>query len=84
MKPVPPILKEFIDRVLTENPKFFKYIELLSYFVALVAFVPDILIFLDVPVPAFLETLHDKAIKVGAITAALMARLPNKTNEPKA
>lgn len=84
MKQVPPILKEFIDRVLTENPKFFKYIELVSYLVALIAFLPDVLSFLEVPIPSFLETLHDKAIKVGAITAALMARLPNKTNEPKA
>ena len=74
---VPPVLIEFLKRIASDNPKFFKWVQVVSAIVAIVAFVPDVLGFLEIPAPSWLEILHDKAIKVGALTAILVAQLPN-------
>ena len=78
---IPPVLIELLQRLLSENPKFFKWIQLVSGIVAIVAFVPDVLTFLDITHPSWLEVLNDKAVKVGALTAILMAQLPNPSNK---
>ena len=74
---IPPVLIELLQRLLSENPKFFKWIQLVSGIVAVIAFVPDVFAFLEIPSPSWLEVLHSSAIKVGALTAILMAQLPN-------
>ena len=74
---IPPFIIELIQRALSSNPKFFKWIQIVSGIVAVIAFVPDVFAFLEIPSPSWLAVLNDKAIKVGALTAILMAQLPN-------
>lgn len=78
---IPPVIIEFLQRVLSDNPKFFKWVQVVSAIVAIVAFVPDVLGFLEIPTPSWLEILHDKAIKVGALTAIIVAQLPNPSDK---
>ena len=74
---IPPVLIELLQRLLSENPKFFKWLQLVSALVAIIAFVPDLLSFLEITSPSWLSVLNDKAVKVGALTAIFMAQLPN-------
>ena len=74
---IPPVLIELLQRLLSENPKFFKWIQAVSAVVAIVAFIPDVFAFLEIPAPSWLEVLHSSSIKVGALTAVIMAQLPN-------
>ena len=78
---IPPVLLEFMQRIASDNPKFFKWVQVVSAIVAVIAFVPDALGFLEIPVPSWLDILHDKAIKVGALTAILVAQLPNPNDK---
>ena len=75
---IPPFIIELIQRVATNNPKFFKVIQVISAAVAVVSFIPDLLVYLDIASPSWLELLHDKAVKIGALTAVVMAQLPNE------
>lgn len=81
---MPPVVAEFIQRLLTEKPEFFKWIQAISGVIATIAFLPDLLSYLEIPVPNWLDILHDKAIKIGALTAIIMAQLPNKSANDKA
>jgi hypothetical protein len=78
---VPTFLTELLRRFATKNPTFFKWIQTISGAVAIVAFLPDLFAYLDITSPSWLEVLHTKAVKVGALTAILMAQLPNE--QPK-
>lgn len=78
---IPPVLIELLQRLLSENPKFFKWIQAVSAIVAVIAFIPDVFAFLEIPSPSWLEFLHSSAVKVGALTAILMAQLPNPSNK---
>ena len=78
---IPPVLLEFAKRIASDNPKFFKWVQIVSAIVAVIAFVPDVLVFLEIPAPSWLSLLHDKAIKVGALTAILVAQLPNPNDK---
>ena len=78
---IPPVLIELLQRLLSENPKFFKWIQAVSAVVAVVAFIPDLFAFLEIPAPSWLEVLHSSSIKVGALTAVIMAQLPNPSNK---
>ena len=80
---IPPVLIELLQRLLSENPKFFKWIQAVSAVVAVVAFIPDLFTFLDIPHPSWIEVLNDKAVKVGALTAVIMAQLPNPSVKQK-
>lgn len=75
---IPPFITELVQRFATNNPKFFKIIQAISGTVAIVAFIPDLLSYLDIPSPLWLGILHDKAIKIGALTAIILAQLPNE------
>lgn len=78
---IPPVLLEFVKRIASDNPKFFKWVQVVSAIVAVISFVPDVLGFLEIPAPSWLDILHDKAIKVGALTAILVAQLPNPNDK---
>ena len=78
---VPPVVIELFKRIATDNPTFFKWIQFVSAVIGIVAFVPDVLQFLDITSPSWLEVLHSKAVKIGALTAIIMAQLPNE--QPK-
>lgn len=74
---IPPFIIELVQRFATNNPKFFKVIQVISALVAVVAFIPDLLAYLDITSPSWLEVAHDKAVKIGALTAIILAQLPN-------
>lgn len=78
---IPPVIIEFLQRVLSDNPKFFKWVQVVSAIVAVIAFMPDLFGFLEIPAPSWLSVLHDKAIKAGALTAILVAQLPNPNDK---
>lgn len=78
---VPPVLIELLQRVASDNPKFFKWIQVVSAIVAVIAFVPDLFLFLDINTPEWLSVLNDKAVKVGALTAVIVAQLPNPNDK---
>lgn len=80
---VPQFLTELLQRFATNNPTFFKWVQTISGAVAIVAFIPDLLAYLDIASPSWLEVLHSKAVKIGALTAIIMAQLPN-ANDKKA
>jgi hypothetical protein len=74
---VPPVVIELFKRIASDNPKFFKWIQVISAVVAVVAFIPDLLAFLDIAAPSWLDVLHDKTVKVGALISIFIAQLPN-------
>jgi len=78
---VPPVVIELFKRIATDNPTFFKWVQFVSAVIGIIAFVPDVLAFLDIASPSWLEVLHTKAVKVGALIAIFVAQLPN--NQPK-
>lgn len=78
---VPPVIIELFKRIATDNPTFFKWVQFVSAVIGIVAFIPDVLAFLDITSPSWLEVLHSKAVKVGALTAILMAQLPNPNDK---
>lgn len=78
---VPPFLVELVQRFATNNPKFFKVIQAVSAIIAVIAFIPDLLSYLDISSPKWLSVLNDKATKIGALTAIVLAQLPNE--QPK-
>lgn len=78
---VPPVVIELFKRIASDNPKFFKWVQVISAIVAVVAFIPDLLAFLDIAAPSWLDVLHDKTVKVGALTAILVAQLPNPNDK---
>ena len=75
---VPPVVIELFKRIASDNPKFFKWIQTISGAVAIVAFIPDLLAYLEIASPEWLGLLNDKAVKIGALTAIIMAQLPNE------
>jgi len=74
---VPPVVIELFKRIASDNPKFFKWIQVISAVVAVVAFIPDLLAFLEIAAPSWLDVLHDKTVKVGALISIFIAQLPN-------
>ena len=74
---VPPVVIELFKRIASDNPTFFKWIQTISAVVAVVAFIPDLLAFLDIAAPSWLDVLHDKTVKVGALISIFIAQLPN-------
>ena len=75
---VPQFLVELLQRFATKNPSFFKWIQTISGAVAIVAFIPDLLAYLEIASPEWLGLLNDKAVKIVALTAIIMAQLPNE------
>ena len=74
---VPPVVIELFKRIASDNPKFFKWVQVISAVVAVVAFIPDLLAFLEIAAPSWLDVLHDKTVKVGALISIFIAQLPN-------
>lgn len=74
---VPPVVIELFKRIASDNPKFFKWVQFVSAVIGIIAFIPDLLAFLDIASPSWLEVLHTKAVKVGALISIFIAQLPN-------
>jgi hypothetical protein len=63
------------------NPKFFKVIQTISAAVAIVAFIPDLAAYLEIGLPEWVTVLNDKAVKIGSLTAIILAQLPNEAKK---
>ena len=48
---IPPFIIELTQRVASTNPKFFKVIQAVSGVIATIAFLPDLLAFLEIQSP---------------------------------
>ena len=81
--PIPPFIVELIQRVLNDNPSFFKWIQAISGVIATIAFLPDLLAYLEIQSPDWLTLLNNWAVKLSALTAIIMAQLPNKSANDK-
>lgn len=69
---------QFLQRLFTANPKFFKYVQYVSIVIAAISFLMDAFHQFGAVVPTWLEWLNTTAVKVGAFIAIIMAQLPNK------
>ncbi len=79
MKPLPPIIIELLQRFAKKNPSFFKYIQYVSAAIAVFSFLPEITSFLGIDLPTWFDVFNVTLLKVGSITAIIMAQLPNET-----
>jgi xanthine/uracil permease len=83
MKPVPPVITELLQRLFKKNPAFFKWVQYISAVIAVVAYLPELAHFLSIPLPSWFELVNTSTLKIGAITAIIMAQLPNEDLNPK-
>ena len=86
MKPIPKPILEFVSRLFSKNPTFFKYVQAISAIVLVVGYVPEIFSFLEISSPLWITKVVAISLKVGGAVAFLMAQLPNAdkpTEEPK-
>lgn len=75
---IPSFLVELIQRLFKKNPAFFKKIQLAAGVVAVIAFMPDLLGYLEIGVPNWLHFLESKAVKIGSLITIVMAQIPNE------
>lgn len=71
---------ELFGRLASDNPKFFKVLQVLAVVVVVVTELPDFLQLLSIDVPSWLAALENKAVTWGAVLTAVLAQLPNKDN----
>jgi hypothetical protein len=75
-------MKEFfldlVNRFLTNNPKFFKVIQVISVVIAAVTGLPLFIEQIGVVLPETITVLSNKIIAIASVVAALIAQLPNK------
>ena len=71
---------ELFARLASDNPKFFKVLQVLAVVVMVVTELPDFLQLLSIDVPSWLSAVENKAVTWGALIAAVLAQLPNKDN----
>lgn len=65
---------QFLKRMMSENPTFFKVIQVIALVVALITFIPDLLDQVGITVPHIL----DRAAGIAAIASIFIAQLPIK------
>lgn len=71
---------EMLTRLMTNNPKFFKKVQIASLVLGAVTAVVMYLKSSGLyPVPAWLEILDSTSVLVGSAIATVMAQLPNDT-----
>ncbi len=77
---IPPFITAAIQRFVTNNPVWAKRIQAASLLVAFLAWLPELLQFLEIPQSDWMEVLHNKFVKIGSVLALILAQIPN---EPK-
>jgi xanthine/uracil permease len=85
MKPIPTPILEFVNRLFSKNPTFFKYVQAISAIALVLGYVPEIFNFLEITSPLWITKVVAIGLKVGGFVAILLAQLPNvsKPEEPK-
>jgi xanthine/uracil permease len=75
-------LADLAARLLSRNPKFFKYIQILSAAIVALSALIDQLHASGIALPAWVEALSATAVKVGGITAIIVSQLPQVDPTP--
>jgi xanthine/uracil permease len=85
MKPIPRPILEFVNRLFSNNPTFFKYVQAISAIALVLGYVPEIFNFLEITSPLWITKVVSIGLKVGGFVAIVLAQLPNvsKPEEPK-
>lgn len=76
---VPIVLTELLQRFVTKNPIWAKRIQAASLIVGALAWLPELLQFLEIQQSAWMEIMHNKFVKIGSLLALIMAQYPNET-----
>ena len=74
---IPPFISSVIQRFLTDNPLWAKRIQAASLVLMVLAWTPELLSYLEIPSPDWLEVAHNKIVKIGSLVALVLAQLPN-------
>ncbi|MGN6476324.1 MAG: hypothetical protein ACTHKV_03790 [Flavipsychrobacter sp.] len=69
-------LAELITRLFSKSPKFFRIIQILSGAVVILSTVIDQLRTSGMVLPPWIDFLSATAVKIGGLTAIIMAQLP--------
>jgi hypothetical protein len=72
-------LVEFFKRFGTPQPKFFKVLMFVGAVASLLGFAPDILKFLDIPLPGEWKPLIERILKIAGITTIVISRLTSQS-----
>lgn len=75
-------LAELAARLLSKNPKFFKYIQVLSAIIVALSALIDQLHAGGIVLPAWVDALSATAVKIGGITAIIISQLPQVDPTP--
>jgi hypothetical protein len=75
---------EFIKRLLSDNPKFFKYIQWVSLAVSAITGLPELLTYFGVHLTGYWLTFENKTLAACGLVALLLSRLPNADPNTKA
>lgn len=70
---------QLIQRLSSDNPKFFKYIMWASLACSAITGIPELLDFFGVHLTGVWAVLENKSLAVAGLVAALIAKLPNNT-----
>lgn len=72
-------IKEFIDRLRRDNPRFFKIIQAISLIVASISSAIEILKDLPLNLPSWLQAMGSLNAAIVAMAAIILAQLPDKS-----
>jgi hypothetical protein len=75
---IPPFLLELVARLFSQNPTFFRVIQILSAITVIITGLPDFLSSIGVSLPENLLILENKTIAIASIVAMIIAQLPKK------
>ena len=80
---LPPFFVDTVKRFVTKNPKYFRHLQVASGIVAVIAFAPELLSYLEIDIPVWMHALESKFVKVGSLLTILIAQLPNEDQTAK-
>lgn len=69
---------ELADRFLSDNPKFFKYIQYVSAGIATITGLPGFLAQCGITLPPQALAIENKTIAIASVVAAFIAQLPKQ------
>jgi len=70
---------EFIKRFGTPQPKFFKILTVVGAVATFLAFAPDLLSFLDIPLPGEWQPWIERILKIAGITTIIVSKLTTQS-----
>lgn len=78
---IPPVIIELFKRIASDNPKWAKRVQALSLVLMALAWTPELLGYLEIPSPSWVEILQNKVVKIGSLITLVLAQLPNPNDK---